>query len=190
MKYIAIDIETTGLDPEKHQILEFAAVYDNLDNPVAIDLLPKFVRKIKWTDYVICAYCLDLHQELLREIQGETANLIESPVFSNDFGPIYTDAVIRINRLVRDFGMWLGVLKITDGYNVAGKNFAGFDGLFLKKIPNFPPWYYRVIDVGSMYLTKEMNGVPGLKDISPIDDPHRALPDALAVVKAIRGKLL
>ncbi len=24
MKYLSIDIETTGLDPEKHQILEFA----------------------------------------------------------------------------------------------------------------------------------------------------------------------
>ncbi len=153
-------------------------------------MLPKFVRKIKWTDYVINDYCLDLHQELLKEIQGQTANLVESPVFDSDYGPICTDAVISIGYLVHDFRMWLGALKIKDGYNVAGKNFAGFDGLFLKKIPGFPTWNYRVIDIGSMYLTKEMDKVPGLKEICPIEDAHRALPDALAVVKAIRNKLL
>jgi len=31
MKYFSIDIETTGLNPEKHQVLEFAAVFDDLE---------------------------------------------------------------------------------------------------------------------------------------------------------------
>lgn len=174
MKYISIDIETTGLDPEKHQILEFAAVYDDLKNPRPINQMLQFVRKIRWSDYVINDYCLRLHQKLLEEIEDR-----------NDGN------VICIDQLGGHFNNWMGLLGIPPNYNVAGKNFAGFDGLFLKKVPYFSPWHYRVIDIGSMYLEKGMNEIPSLSDIVRVASPeHRALPDALAVVQAVRAKLL
>lgn len=181
-KYVAIDIETTGLDPEKHQILEFAAIFDdlsleNLCEPV--ELLPTFTRKIRWDDYVINHHCLEMHYKLLEEIEEEK-------------GRVGTD-VICIDYLACAFRRWLIANGIrSTGYNVAGKNFSGFDGLFLKQIPNFPEWNYRILDVGSMYLIKEMDRLPGLTEIERIekDKMHRALPDAQAVVRAVRRKLV
>ena len=172
MKYISIDIETTGLDPEKHQILEFAAVFDDLEQPKRLENLPTFHRLIRWDDYVINNFCLNLHKELLQEIRDRNR------------------VVIPIDTLAGEFRAWLHGM-VGNNYNVAGKNFAGFDGQFLKKIPDFPVWHHRVIDVGSMYLTKDMDTLPSLGDIDRLHSvEHRALPDALAVVAAIRNKMI
>lgn len=174
MKYFSIDIETTGLDPEKHQILEFAAVYDDLENPRPIEQLPTFTRKIYWDDLVINQYCLKLHQQLLKEI-------------AVDWAANRRYDIITIDQLSGHFGAWLNLICSGNNYNVAGKNFAG---LFLKKVPDFPPWFYRVIDVGSLYLRPDMYQLPSLGDIIGNPSEHRALPDALNVVRAIREKML
>lgn len=180
MKYLSIDIETTGLDPEKHQILEFAAVYDDLENLVPIEQLPTFKRRIYWEDLVICQYCLKLHKGLLKEISDTVK------------GTTLGSGITTIDKLAGHFGAWLksiGVSPYTP-YNVAGANFAGFDGLFLKKIPRFPSWSYRVIDVGNLYFTSDMYQLPSLSDTTGRLTEHRALPDALDVVRAIREKML
>ena len=136
--------------------------------------LPIFHRLIRWGDYVISDYCLRLHKELMREIQDKN-----------------NGNIITIDELGPQFATWLRLVGVTvgsKGFNVAGANFAGFDGLFLKKVPNFPPWFYRVIDVGSMYFQKDKDRLPGLGDIAPHTNEHRALPDAMSVVGAIRRK--
>jgi len=176
MKYISIDIETTGLDPEKHQILEFAAVYDDLEQPKRLEHLPKFHRLICWDDYIISDYCLKLHEELLKELRDKN-----------------NPDIITIEQLAGQFRSWLTLMYAkfnfsNHNYNVAGKNFAGFDGLFLKKIPNFPKWHHRVIDVGSMYMQVDMNRLSSLEKITGVTG-HRALDDAMAVVAAIRNKI-
>jgi oligoribonuclease len=178
MKYLSIDIETTGLDPEKHQILEFAAVYDDLENPIPIEQLPTFSRRIYWDDLIINQYCLELHQQLLQEIN----DVVRDTKLGND--------ITTIDQLAGHFGAWLARNSSGNNYNVAGKNFAGFDGLFLKKVPDFPPWFYRVIDVGSMYFGVVDYRLPSLSDIVGKQTKHRAIDDALDVVKAIREKLL
>lgn len=172
MKYLSIDIETTGLDPDKHQILEFAAVLDDLENPRPMSVLRYYHRLIRWDDYVINDYCLDLHQNLLSLIHRN---------------PPMT---ILIDQLGPEFSAWLVMMGVKGQYNVAGANFAGFDGVFLKWVPEFPPWFYRVIDVGNLFFEKDMDRLPGLEDIMPNDEPHRALPDAMSVVRAIRKKML
>lgn len=173
MRYIAIDIETTGLDPEKHQILEFAAIFDDLKNPMPLGCSPFFIRRIEADNYVISDYCLKMHQKLLGEIRENV------PAGNN----------ISINDLGLCFRTWLTNLNLYETvYTVAGKNFAGFDGQFLKRVPNFPMWNYRVLDVGSLYATRD--GVPSLDEITCQGIKHRAYSDALAVVEAVRGKLL
>ncbi len=159
---IAIDIETTGLDPEKHQILEFVAVLENGNF---------FHRLIKWNDYVINEYCLKLHKQLLGEI---TENKLTKTL------------IISIDDLGRQFTRWLGRNHTVTNYNVVGVNWAGFDGLFLKKVPEFPKWNYRVLELGSLYF--DGLKVHGLEDIEPIDNAHRALPDAQATMRAFLRK--
>ena len=43
MKYLSLDIETTGLDKEKCSIIQFAAVVEDTSNPLPYHELPKFV---------------------------------------------------------------------------------------------------------------------------------------------------
>jgi oligoribonuclease (3'-5' exoribonuclease) len=156
---IAIDIETTGLDSEKHQILEFAAVAETGEH---------FHRIIRYDDYVISEYCMRLHKQLLIE-------------FLND--PL----AIPIGALGWQFENWLGTIgSVIDNYDVVGVNFAGFDGLFLKKVPGFPKWNYRVLDLGSLYFDGRRK--PGLEEIEPIDNAHRALPDARATMRGFLRK--
>ncbi len=174
MKYLSIDIETTGLDPEKHQILEFVAVFDDLENPRPITELPTFHRMIRWNDYTINDFCLRLHKELLNEIQNHVQNI---------------EKIITIDELGPQFLVWLRSVDVGQNYNVAGQNFAGFDGLFLKKVPNFPPWFYRVIETGTLYLRKDMDRLPGLSDYDRFSAGHRALLDAMSVVRAIRHEV-
>ena len=47
MRYISIDIETTGLDAETNQILSIGAVVEDTNNLVPFDELPKFHAVIK-----------------------------------------------------------------------------------------------------------------------------------------------
>lgn len=159
---IAIDIETTGLDPEKHQILEFAAVLENGSF---------FHHLIKHKDYVISEYCLKLHQQLLREITGNR---------------LTTTLVIDINDLGHKFTNWLCSNHIEPNYDVVGVNWAGLDAQFLKKVPDFPKWNFRVLELGSLYF--DGSKIPGLKEIEPIEDAHRALPDAQATMRAFLRK--
>ena len=42
MKYVSIDIETTGINREKCQVLSIGAVIEDTNNPRPIEELPKF----------------------------------------------------------------------------------------------------------------------------------------------------
>ena len=190
---IAIDIETTGLDPEKHQILEFAAVAENGDF---------FHRLIKWENYVISQYCLKLHKWLLKEIDFYNLDYYELCSLADRYSVAYFEhtktselipklaevipQVIDINDLGHQFTNWLYDCHIESNYDVVGVNFAGFDAQFLKKVPDFPKWNYRVLELGSLYF--DGFKIPGLKEIEPIDNAHRALPDAQATMRAFLRK--
>jgi DNA polymerase III alpha subunit (gram-positive type) len=42
MLYCSLDIETTGLNPKTCDIIQFAAVLDDLSNPQPLEKLPRF----------------------------------------------------------------------------------------------------------------------------------------------------
>lgn len=149
---IAIDIETTGLDPNVHQILEFAAVLEDGKSFQAI---------IRWEDFVINDFCLEMHKDLLP--------LCKEGIFLSVLGPMF-------RQWLQDCG------QPTSNYKVVGANFAGFDAQFLKKVPEFPPWHYHVLEIGSLYF--DGTRPRSLKDICPSETPHRALPDAKATMEA------
>lgn len=153
---ISIDIETTGPDPDVHQILEFAAVLENGSS---------FCVTIKYENYVISPFCLKLHKDLLQECE---------------------DFDILIRDLEHSFRRWLRKHEIKIPYQVVGADFGSFNGCFLKKVLNFPPWSHRVLEIGSLYF----DGIlpQKLADIEKSTTPHRALPDAEAVMRAYLRK--
>ena len=68
MKYVSIDTETTGLNPERCQVIEFGAVIDDLSNPQPIVKLPKFQCYIRYPEYKGSAFALQMNQKILKTL--------------------------------------------------------------------------------------------------------------------------
>lgn len=77
MKYVSIDIETTGLDPKRNQIVEIGAVLDEIGSTTPIEDLPKFRAVIIHGEMQMGAYCANLHRNLWPEILAADKNLKE-----------------------------------------------------------------------------------------------------------------
>jgi hypothetical protein len=73
MKYVVIDIETTGVDPENNQILEFGAVIEDSANPLPIEEIPKFKCVILHDSYNGSAFAINLNRrifDILAQFEG------------------------------------------------------------------------------------------------------------------------
>lgn len=151
MQFLAVDLETTGLDDRKHSITEFAAVFTNLagtEPPLT------FYRYINPEDMVWSQYCLNLHANwLTRVLEARKQGKWEC-----DGIPIVKDT----ETLIREFLNWLYVdcsWPLPDATGKfksivpAGKNFFSFDYRFLEAA-GFPRVFKRrALDPGLMYIT-------------------------------------
>lgn len=187
-RYISIDIETTGLDPEYCQIIEFAAIADDLTEQLPLNELKTFQTYVLYDRYVGEPYALSLNEKIFRTI----ANREKFPC-----------SLVTPDRLLPEFYNWLlkigyvpekndGIIKI----NAAGKNFASFDNAFLNKLPKFPYVYinHRTLDPSILYFnpktdkrlpsTEECMARAGIHGVVK----HEALDDAMTVVKLLRKK--
>lgn len=183
MKYVSIDIETSGLDPEEHQILEIGAVVDNLEDQKAVEELPQFHRYLRYDQIYLDPSLGKMHQNLLADIS--TADNIQCQ------HPRHVASYL-IEWLSNHFNQRS---YMPPKIRVAGKNFLSFDLKFLKKLPGFYlPLDYRILDPGILYLEKTDKRVPSLDQcieragLKPTDH-HRALGDAIDVVRLIRHKV-
>ena len=68
MKYVSIDIETTGLDPNVNDIVELGAVIDDLSKHEPLESLPTFHCYVVKDTYATDAYCAFLHQAIFDRI--------------------------------------------------------------------------------------------------------------------------
>ena len=127
MNIVGLDIETTGLDPDKHQILSIGActIGENGD--------PKdiFYRKIEHNDYLISP-------------QAMRVNGIDIRLW---FGK---DMVTTISN----FSEWLiSQYGSTEPIHALGYNVGSFDVQFLKRqYRDLYPFHYRSIDLNSCLM--------------------------------------
>lgn len=68
MKYVSIDLETTGLDPEKHQILTFSGILDNTEKELDYDESPKFNIYVLREDIVGSPFAIGMNSEIIERI--------------------------------------------------------------------------------------------------------------------------
>jgi len=197
MIYCSIDIETTGLNPKTCDIVQFAAILDDLSNPQPLDKLPRFQTYFNQQTYTGEPYALGMHPAIFKKIADAQQKRVEE----NEFGDRFMH-ILDLPCALRNFLTGNGVpedektgrVKIT----VAGKNAGMFDLPFLKK--KIKDWdkitfLHRVLDPAILYyqtgdkvlpdskLCMERAGYAG-------EVAHTALEDALMVVKLIRHKLL
>lgn len=190
MKYISIDIETTGLDPKKDQVLEIAAVFEDTEAEVLLPVESLLYKRriIKHERIEGNPFALSMHQDLLKEIGERTLRDI-------DFNS--PDQVrSRISYAADDISSWVYELaKVkTDGSReqivLAGKNIEAFDLKFLPE--SFKKKFHRrVLDAGNIALGSDHSlwwreVIPSLRDLINRDVSHTALEDARDVIRVIR----
>ena len=192
--YLSIDIETTGLDAPRHQILEVGVVLDDLD--ASLDDAVVFHRHIVPDDgqYLGDPYALALNQRILIE--------------HHQRDPKYQFCGRK--EFAAELHSWLAEIGMVDTkLSIAGKNFGGFDSFFLRVHTSFFQTIkpeYRYLDIGNLFHRPEEDGtkVPntekcieraGLTDDYLADDghhpyiTHRAVDDALMVCSMYRSWL-
>lgn len=193
MIYVSIDIETTGLDPKVHDIVEFGAVIDNLKKPLPIDKLPTYhaIFKKRNDNYIATPYYMSLHKRIWDALVKNEGNIIE-----------ITSLMYGFSNFLSRNGVPFDDYKQRYTVAVAGKNFVNFDLPFLQeKIPAGNAWagvhfQRRVIDPAILYFDPQIDKeLPNMKlclERAGIKEEvnHGAVSDALQVVKLIRKHFL
>lgn len=187
MKYVSIDIETTGLDPHFHQIIEFGAVIDDLS--LNIDKLPRLHFYIDNGNITGDPYALTMNAGIIKTInekklrekrEGSPQDLILPGALST-----------RIYEFLDAHDLEMPI-------NIAGKNFASFDLPFLRlQVPGFDSYIkyrHRFLDPAILYWQPGDNTLPDTETCMKRAGikgkvAHNAIEDAIVVVKLIRKKL-
>jgi hypothetical protein len=219
MIYISIDIETTGLDAEKNKVISVAAIIEDTENKLPFDECPKFNVAILQNELIGSARAITINKQLISEIADyqdadiETRKLIDS---ESDYMFVREDDVAKefyyfldengFNQGIDNSG---GYIQVKDGkirpvfnngtrpitINVAGKNFATFDKLFLEQLP----WWKKLIKIRQRVLDpailvvdwKNDTSLPNLKQCKERTGvegivTHNALEDAWDVIEVMR----
>jgi DNA polymerase III epsilon subunit-like protein len=183
MKYVSIDIETTGVCSKTCQILEIGAVIDDLTAPeVPVENLHKFHCYVAHEFVVGEPYAMSMHSK--SKILERIVNRI--PPF------LY----IKPEEIADSFSKWLLACDMKGKSNAAGKNFAMFDLPFLNTLPGFAStvkFHYRVLDPSILYWKKGDVTLPDTKTCMERaglvgEVAHTALEDAQMVVRLLRRK--
>jgi oligoribonuclease (3'-5' exoribonuclease) len=181
MRYCSIDIETTGLDSSYCQILEFACVIEDTENPgVEVRYLPTFRRVLHHKTIMGEPFALHMNSELLYEMVTSKSSEIIEPA-----------------ELLVQFRQFLIVNTIEyTGVLAAGKNFGSFDLQFIRRLQNqeLVKFYYKSLDPTFHYWKPEIDGKypPSLQiclERAGISKSvtHRARDDAQDIIRLIRA---
>jgi len=196
MKYISIDIETTGLSPEENQILQIGAVIEDTDQVKELNQLPTFNCIVEHNSYLGQAGAIHLNSKIFKTLaELEKATLDKKLAIKREHN------ILPEKLVVQSFSMWLiangfepnksGQIHIT----AAGKNFATFDKLFLEKLINWKSKIIvrqRILDPTCYFIDwKNDEVLPNLslcKQRANLDSEvsHDALDDAFDVIKILR----
>jgi len=182
MKYVSIDIETTGLNPDACQILEFGAVIDDLSNPKPLNELPSFHCYIDHMQFNMIRgepYALSMHSEIFKRIAERDRDRYK---------------FCTQDALGENFRNFVEYNKAYMPITVAGKNFSGFDLRFLRRLPNWENLikiHHRVIDPAILFWDEADQKLPDTKECKVRagiagEVAHTAIADCLDVIQLVR----
>jgi len=188
MKYVALDLETTGLDPKEDQILQISMVVEDTNNIKPLLELPHWTAYIQHERYSGNSYALAMNYWILDILSGRQTCDNDYPIIPMAYFEF--DCGFRGPTANEFLTEHFGDERIT----VAGKNVAGFDLPFLP-LNLRRRFRHRVLDPGTLFVDfKEDKCVPDLNNcLLRSGDPlgnvaHDAREDALAVIQALRTK--
>lgn len=178
MRFIAIDCETTGLDPNKCQMVELAMVHVDITEKRCLVDSKQWHILPREGEYIGEEYALNMNAAIIGAIQDGTLRGVTE------------------KEVVFDIQQWLSQLGyIREGFVPCGKNVMGFDMRFLRRLPG---WGYpkikhkhRGIDVGTLMLSPRDEVPPDLEEckrragvIGKVS--HRAIDDTMDCVEIVK----
>lgn len=213
MKYVVIDLETTGVpgkdgNLEDLQIIEFGAVIEDTNNILPLDDLPQYNRIIRHEQYKGGAFAINMNSRIFQILADREAFKRGGRVEYDKYHEI-----IELKDLAKDFFDFLYPYfgnKTEDEFakalgsnyqeapfviTPAGKNFDAFDRKFIDLIPKWSQYIslrHRTIDPTSMYVDWfKDDAPPGLGDCLqragvPKVVTHKAVQDCLDTLLVIR----
>jgi DNA polymerase III epsilon subunit-like protein len=173
MLYTSIDLETTGIDKDKHQVLSIGAIVEDTRLKLPYDQIPKFHGVILRHEITGSPRALTMNKGLIEMIGNyiEGSSILRETMTENYGKIFYTEEQIipelfrflfrsgcgysLINDMAKTMDRIDGVLypqingktkPIT--INVAGKNFGTFDKPFLMSLP----WFQKLINIRQRIL--------------------------------------
>ena len=190
MKYVSIDIETTGLDPDMHDIIEFGAIFDDLDddNPEYKTFHCYFNPQQAGGNFVGSPYALSMHADKFLKIASRGPDdMVINPW---DLGNTFMHWIINVCGYKHEANNKAKIIA-------AGKNFGSFDLQFLKLKTNllqFIDIHYRMIDPCILYYQPGDTMLPSMDEClkrAGIEKKvtHNAVDDAMDIVRLIRHKM-
>ncbi len=215
MIYVSIDIETSGLDSEKHKVLSIGAIIEDTEKKLPYEECPKFNAVVLQNEITGSPRALTMNKGIIAMI-GEYLEGTNDVRFNMD--TILNYSFYEEDEVVKKFYEFLWnngfatldspsthvngkLTPIIDGktkpitLNVAGKNFGTFDKLFLQQLP----WWQKLIRTRQRVLDPAIlcvdwhkdNSLPSLttcKERTNIggEVTHDALEDAWDVVQVLR----
>jgi DNA polymerase III alpha subunit (gram-positive type) len=203
MLYVSIDIETSGLNPKKNQILSFGAIIEDTSKSLSFEDCPKFYATVIHRNIKGSPKALLMNMDVIKDISDYIEN-DRNDALNNEVGN-YNPIFVETFTLTSSFISFLDSngIKADSRFqrykiNVAGKNFAAFDMLFLNNVPGwlgFIDIRKRILDPAILYFdVNNDDTLPSLdvcKKRANIDGnvSHNALLDAWDVIQVLRNKL-
>ena len=191
MRYVSLDLETSGPDPLRHQVLELAVVVEDTRRPRPLSELPSFRRLLRHSEIAGTAGALALNARLLHEMAATKDGAPDGP-------PDHCLPAEVLPQL-REFLLAQGYKpdpKNQVRFIMAGKNVASYDLLFLRELPG---WGTAVraepatLDPAAFYLNWHKDSrLPSMSickaraKLPDTEVAHEALADALDVVRLLR----
>ena len=189
MKYVSIDIETTGLNASSNQLLEIGLVIEDTEKSNEfIEDLPVRRVLIPHKEYQINTYCMNLHRKLFEELDQVDWERLKTEGFYRHEPKTYFALPESVYEVT---SAWLIKHLGDHKYVTAGKNFYGFDYKFLKPLLGSIRFHHRSLDPCTLYLHSDDKVPPDLKTCCQragmvIKDYHTAVGDARTVIELIR----
>ena len=182
MKYVSLDIETTGLDPYQDQILEVGAIIEDTKNLKPREECPQFHVYVDNERLRGEIFAISMNSNILKKILE----------LKNNKDEINLVTPYNIIPALVTFLKNNGIEKAT----FAGKNFASFDLQFFKKLYTFSDlkMHHRFLDPTTLFTDFEHDEV--LPDLAKCkvragikgNVTHEALDDAWDVIELLRMK--
>lgn len=194
IKYVSIDIETSGIDPNKDEILSVGLAIEDTNNILPLEEIPQ-IEFIITRDRIEGGniFALNMNKRLIEKINNYNLSKNKSK-FQTEHDCVFVPLDV-LAVAVRDFLEDNG-LDCREKINVAGKNFAGFDNLFLQQVPGwnkFIKTHQRVIDPATSFVDWQLDtnlpNLSGCKERAGLDVlevTHESLKDALDIIKVLR----